>query len=118
MDLWRWAPVPSDLPISAGSSTSVNVLSDRQQLAVTKCLYFSEHLIEILNSYSFFDLSKIKFHLEIMILLSKNLAMDPWLPKCSKNLARACHGIQDASKRVNLEGFFEIYSKNKQSTRN
>ena len=35
MDLWRWAPVPSDLPISAGSSTSVNVLSDRQQLAVT-----------------------------------------------------------------------------------
>ena len=35
MDLWRWAPVPSDLPIPAGSSTSVNVLSDRQQLAVT-----------------------------------------------------------------------------------
>ena len=35
MDLWRWAPVPSDLHISAGSSTSVSVLSDRQQLAVT-----------------------------------------------------------------------------------
>ena len=35
MDLWRWAPVPSDLPISAGSSTSVNDLGDRQQLAVT-----------------------------------------------------------------------------------
>ena len=35
MDLWRWAPVPSDLPIFAGSSTSVNVLSDRHQLAVT-----------------------------------------------------------------------------------
>ena len=29
MDLWRWAPVPSDSPIPAGSSTSVNVLSDR-----------------------------------------------------------------------------------------
>ena len=35
MDLWRWAPVPSDLPIPAGSSTSVKELSDRQQLAVT-----------------------------------------------------------------------------------
>ena len=35
MDLWPWALVLSDLPISAGSSTSVNVLSDRQQLAVT-----------------------------------------------------------------------------------
>ena len=35
MDLCRWAAVPSDLPISTGSSTSVNVLSDRQQLAVT-----------------------------------------------------------------------------------
>ena len=35
MDMWRWEPVPSDLPIFAGSSTSVNVLSDRQQLAVT-----------------------------------------------------------------------------------
>ena len=35
MNLWRWAPVPSGLPISAGSSSSVNALSDRQQLAVT-----------------------------------------------------------------------------------
>ena len=35
MDIRRWAPVPSDLPISSGSSTSVDVLSDRQQLAVT-----------------------------------------------------------------------------------
>ena len=40
MDLWRWAPVPSDLPISAGSSTSVNALSDRQQLAVTSSKSF------------------------------------------------------------------------------
>ena len=35
MDLWRWAPVPSELPISAVSSTDVTVLRDRQQLAVT-----------------------------------------------------------------------------------
>ena len=36
MDLWRWAPVPtSDSPIPAGSSTSVNALSDRELLAVT-----------------------------------------------------------------------------------
>ena len=26
---------------------------------------------------------------------------DPWLPKCSKNLARSCQDSQDASKRVN-----------------
>ena len=42
MDLWRWAPVPSDLPISAGSSTSVNVLNDRQQLAVTLQMHCNE----------------------------------------------------------------------------
>ena len=35
MDLWRWVSVPSDLPIYTGSSTSVNALGDRQQLAVT-----------------------------------------------------------------------------------
>ena len=35
MDLWQWAPVPSDLPIYSGSFTSVNALSDRQLLAVT-----------------------------------------------------------------------------------
>ena len=35
MDLWRWEHFPSDLPNSTGSSTSVNALSDRQQLAVT-----------------------------------------------------------------------------------
>ena len=29
------------------------------------------------------------------------LPWNPWLPRCSKNLARSCHGIQDASKRVN-----------------
>ena len=28
MDLWRWAPVPSGLPNFAGSSTSINALSD------------------------------------------------------------------------------------------
>ena len=43
MDPWRWAPVPSDLLISAGSSISVNVLSDRQQLAVTYTLIFNHH---------------------------------------------------------------------------
>ena len=26
---------------------------------------------------------------------------DPWLPRCSKNLARSCQDSQDASKRVN-----------------
>ena len=41
MDLWRWAPVPSDLPISAGSSTSVNALNDQQQLAVSTCIGLS-----------------------------------------------------------------------------
>ena len=35
MDLWRWAPIPSALPNSSGSSTSDSVSSDRQQLAVT-----------------------------------------------------------------------------------
>ena len=35
MDLWGWVLVPRGLPIYAGSSTSVNVLSDRQQLVVT-----------------------------------------------------------------------------------
>ena len=35
MDLWRWALVPGDLHISAGSSTYVSVLGDRQQLTVT-----------------------------------------------------------------------------------
>ena len=35
MDLWRWAPVSSDTSFSAGSSTSVNLLSDRSQLAAT-----------------------------------------------------------------------------------
>ena len=38
--MWRWAPVPSDSPISAGFSTSVNVLSDRQQLAGTFYVFF------------------------------------------------------------------------------
>ena len=54
MDLWRWAPVPSDLPISAGSSTSNNVLSDRQELAVTKYFFtiFNLHFSE--NNFVFF----------------------------------------------------------------
>ena len=26
---------------------------------------------------------------------------DPWLPRCTKNLARSCQDSQDASKRVN-----------------
>ena len=29
------------------------------------------------------------------------LPWDPWLPRCSKNLARSCQDSQDASKRVN-----------------
>ena len=33
------------------------------------------------------------------------LPWDPWLPRCSKNLARSCQDSQDASKRVN-PGFF------------
>ena len=32
------------------------------------------------------------------------------LPRCSKNLASSCHGIQDASKRVN-PGWYSLWSK-------
>ena len=40
MDLWWWAPAPSDLPTSSCSSTAVSVSSDRQQLAVTWDIIF------------------------------------------------------------------------------
>ena len=33
--------------------------------------------------------------------LVRILPWDPWLPRCSKNLARSCQDSQDASKRVN-----------------
>ena len=29
------------------------------------------------------------------------MSWDPWLPRCTKNLARSCQDSQDASKRVN-----------------
>ena len=34
-------------------------------------------------------------------ILVRILPWDPWLPRCSKNLARSCQDSQDASKRVN-----------------
>ena len=47
----------------------------------------------------------IRYDLGIMYYLSKILIRilpwDPWLPRCSKNLARSCQDSQDASKRVN-----------------
>ena len=32
---------------------------------------------------------------------TQRLPWDPWLPRCSKNLARSCQDSQDASKRAN-----------------
>ena len=56
----------------------------------------------------------VRFDLGIMIYLSKILVRilprDPWLQRCSKNLARSCHDIQDASKRVN-PGYNVIFHK-------
>ena len=47
----------------------------------------------------------IRCDLGTMYYLSKIsvriLPWDPWLPRCSKNLARSCQDSQDASKRVN-----------------
>ena len=47
----------------------------------------------------------VRFDLGMMIHLGKILVRilpwDPWLPRCSKNLARSCQDSQDASKRVN-----------------
>ena len=47
----------------------------------------------------------IRYDLGISIILVKSLIRilpwDPWLPRCSKNLARSCQDSQDASKRVN-----------------
>ena len=37
-------------------------------------------------------------------ILVRILPWDPWLPRFSKNLARSCQDIQDASKRVNPGG--------------
>ena len=34
-------------------------------------------------------------------ILIRILPWDPWLPRCSRNLARSCQDSQDASKRVN-----------------
>ena len=36
---------------------------------------------------------------------------DPWLPRCSKNLARSCQDNQNANKRVNRGSlvFFELF---------
>ena len=47
MDLWRWAPVPSDLPISSGFSISVTALSNRRQLAVTQVTSTQMNHVEI-----------------------------------------------------------------------
>ena len=38
---------------------------------------------------------------EISKILVRFLPLDPWLPRCIKNLAKPCHGIQDASRKVN-----------------
>ena len=47
----------------------------------------------------------IRCDLGIMYYLSKILIRilpwDPWLPRCSENLARSCQDSQDAIKRVN-----------------
>ena len=44
------------------------------------------------NTWNKYYLSKI---------LIRILPWDPWLPRCSKNLARSCQDSQDASKRIN-----------------
>ena len=41
-------------------------------------------------------------------ILVRILPWDPWLPRCSKNLARSCQDSQDAGKRVNPGESFEI----------
>ena len=65
------------------------------------CLYrrYSVFLLSLsfvhrdeIRSWNKYYLSKI---------LIRCLPWDPWLPRCSKNLARSCQDSQDASKRVN-----------------
>ena len=46
----------------------------------------------MIRSWNKYYLSKI---------LIRILPWDPWLPRCTKNLARSCQDSQDASKRVN-----------------
>ena len=42
-------------------------------------------------------------------ILVRILPWDPWLPRCSKNLARSCQDSQDASKRVNPGGYIDLF---------
>ena len=51
MDLWRWAPVPSGLPISAVSSTSVNAINVEELFGV---------MYEKLNDITNHDEAKIE----------------------------------------------------------
>ena len=69
-------------------------------MTIFETLYRNFEILE------FFYLSKIRsWNNDTSWLdLSKNLRIlprDPWLPRCSKNLARSCHGIHDAGKMVN-----------------
>ena len=69
MELWQLAPVLSDSQFSAGSSTSVNALSDRKQLAVTWELDFmvtTERSLPITALYDGFEKS------DTLVLDAKN----------------------------------------------
>ena len=70
------------------------------------CLY--RRYSVFFNSWNFVHRDKIrswnKYYLSKILI--RILPWDPWLPRCSRNLARSCQDSQDASKRVN-PGFHE-----------
>ena len=65
------------------------------------CLYWKNSIFYNLTILSIV----IRYDLGIMYYLNRILIRilpwDPWLPRCSKNLARSCQDTQDDSKRVN-----------------